>query len=172
MNVDALLITKPAIDFKNLLAISHQALGFSPAAKSDSSRRDLSDSERYLSCLAAMSDPEAPVGLASHLLAHISFSVLIAVEQFDLLEVIKTCSGMPVVPVESRFRNLYLAILHGNLQQWKDAVIAGCRLSSGEPRELFCKIMGQFESNGVGVWNDFNKRYDTDNATFYLEHRK
>ena len=84
MAVDAILIQRPAIDFAKFIGLSHKMLGYSPASQADASRRKLSDAERFLSCLAAMKDSDASAGLSPHLLAHVSFSVLLAASEREI----------------------------------------------------------------------------------------
>jgi hypothetical protein len=62
MMPDAVLIQVPSIDFRTFVGLSHKVLGRSPAASSDACRRELSDAERFLSCLAAMRDERHPWG--------------------------------------------------------------------------------------------------------------
>ena len=89
MQPDAVLIQEPAVDFTTFLGLSHQMLGYSPARAADASPRELTDAERFLSCLAALRDPEAPAGLTANLLAHVSFSVLVAADERDLLDILE-----------------------------------------------------------------------------------
>ena len=89
MMPDAVLIQVPSIDFRTFIGLSHKVLGRSPAASSDACRRELSDAERFLSCLAAMRDERAPVGLSPHLLKHVSFSAFIGADERDMLEILQ-----------------------------------------------------------------------------------
>ena len=93
MNPSAILISAPAIDFRTFIGLSHKVLGRSPAAPSDACRRELSDAERFLSCLAALRDEHAPVGLSPHLLTHVSFSAFIGADERDMLEILQLCAG-------------------------------------------------------------------------------
>lgn len=170
MNADAILITQPSIDFTTLLSLSHQALGYSIAAACDSSRKQQSDAERFLSCLAALRDPHAAAGLAPNLLTHIAFSVLIACDERDMLEVMECASGIAFVYSETVARGILLAVASGSMAQWRDAVVTGSR-REGMVRLLFNKVMGQFEAAGLNVWQDFNKRYQANNL-FLLEDKR
>ena len=100
MKPDAVLINKPSIDFTTFLGLSYEALGYSLAAKADASPRDLSDAERFLSCLAAIRDPKAPVGLFPSLLAHVSFSIFVAADERDMLDILQCVCRMPFVVAE------------------------------------------------------------------------
>ncbi len=169
MQADAVLIQQPSIDFTKFLGLSHKMFGYSPAKSADSSRRQLSDSERFLSCLAALYDQQAPVSLPPHLLSHVSFSVLLIASDRDLLDALQYCAGMPFVAADTIARGVQAAVVTGTLAQWRDAVISGCQ-AKVEPtvRILFNKILGIFESNNLRVWNDCTRKQSTDN-TLLLE---
>ena len=126
MNPTPYLIQAPSIDFRTFIGLSHKVLGRSPAAPSDACRRELSDAERFLSCLAAMRDERAPVGLSPHLLKHVSFSAFIGADERDMLEILQLCAGMPFVAVETIVRGVQAAVVTGTLSQWRDAVVSGC----------------------------------------------
>lgn len=167
MNAEAILITEPAVNFDSFLAACHTALGYSPAESSDSSRRQQSDSDRFLSCLAALHDRYAPTGLAPTLLNHVSFSVLLACNERDLIEVMECASGVHFVATDSVARGVMLAVASGTLKQWRDAVVTGSQ-RDGMVRFLYNRIQVQFEFRGLNVWTDYNKRFT--NNTFLLEY--
>lgn len=172
MNADAILITQPAINFDLFLSIAHQALGVSIAASSDASRRPQSDAERFLSCLASMT-PDKTGALAPNLLSHVSFSVLFACDERDMLEVLECAAGIPFVISETVVRDVMLAVASGHLAAWRDAVVTGSR-RNGTVRLLYNKIQGQFEATGLNIWNDFIKKHVTTNGSpmFYLEDKR
>ena len=159
MNPSAILISAPAIDFRTFIGLSHKVLGRSPAAPSDACRRELSDAERFLSCLAAMRDERASVGLSPHLLKHVSFSAFIGADERDMLEVLQLCAGMPFVAVETIVRGVQAAVVTGTLDQWKDAVVSGCSKSiDSSVRHCFNKLHGLFIAAGLNVWGDYTPR--------------
>ncbi len=169
MQADAVLIQTPNIDFTKFLGLSHKMFGFSPAKSADASHRQLNDSERFLSCLAALKDDQSPVGLPPHLLTHVSFSVLLAASERDLLDVLEYCAGMPFVAADTIARGIQAAVVTGTLAQWRDAVISGCQAEVEQTvRILFNKILGIFESNNLKVWNDCAHKQSTD-KTLLLE---
>jgi hypothetical protein len=172
MRPDAILITQPAIDFAKFVGLTHKMLGYSVASASDAARRPLSETERFLSCLNAMSDEAAPPGLPPHLLSHVSFSVLLGCDERDLLDVLQCCSGMPFVQAETQARGYFAAVVSGTLAQWRDAVESGAaRDATPSVRELFNKIMGLFEQHGLSsVWTGYQKHYTKDDQ-FYLEYK-
>jgi hypothetical protein len=162
------LISVPSIDFRTFIGLSHKVLGRSPAASSDACRRELSDAERFLSCLAALRDEGAPVGLSPHLLTHVSFSAFIGADERDMLDTLQLCGGMPFVVVETIVRGVQAAVITGTLSQWRDSVVSGCSKGIGSPvRHCFNKLHGLFTAAGLNVWGDFQTRQAPD-QTFLL----
>ena len=169
MMPDAVLIQVPSIDFRTFVGLSHKVLGRSPAASSDACRRELSDAERFLSCLAALRDERAPVGLPPHLLRHVSFSAFVGADERDMLDILQLCAGMPFVVVETVVRGVQAAVVTGTLSQWRDAVISGCSKGVEPPvRHCFNKLHGLFVDAGLNVWGDFSTRPAPDQTTFLL----
>ena len=172
MPADAILIQQPAIDFTKFIGLSHKMLGYSPASAADASRRKLSDAERFLGCLAAMKDVDAPVSLSPHLLAHVSFSVLLAASERDMLDILEYCSAMPFVATDTVARGVQATVVTGTLAQWRDAVISGCQPDvEVSVRGLFNKILSLFESACLNVWTDCERRPASDNTLLLEDHR-
>lgn len=172
MQADAVLIQQPAIDFTRFLGLSHQMLGYSPASASDASHKVLSDSERFLSCLAAFKDQNAPVSLPPHLLTHVSFSVLVAADDRDMLDILQYCAGMPFVVADTVVRGVQVAVITGTLAKWRDAVISGSQPGvEGSVRALLNKILARFEQARLNVWADCQRKPSPD-RTFLLEDKR
>jgi hypothetical protein len=172
MMPDAVLIQVPSIDFRTFIGLSHKVLGRSPSATSDACRRELSDAERFLSCLAAMRDEKAPVGLSPHLLKHVSFSAFIGADERDMLEILQL-AGMPFVVVETIVRGVQAAVVTGTLAQWRDAVVSGCAKGAPTPvRHCFNKLHGLFASAGLNVWQDYTPRSNPDQTYLLLEDKR
>lgn len=171
MTPECVLIQQPAVDFGTFLSLSREALGYSPADASDGTARELSDAERFLSCLAAMRDEKAAVGLAPALLNHVSFSAMIVADDRDALDIFQA-AGMPFVVVETVKRGILLAVMTGTLAQWRDAVKTGTALNQQvNTRACYCKLMVIFEQAGLGnVWQNFDRKPSTDRL-FYLENK-
>jgi len=172
MQFDAVLIQRPAIDFTTFLGLSHKMFGHSPASAADRNRRQLNDAERFLSCLAALKDTNAPVGLPPNLLTHVSFSVLLATSERDLLDVLGYCARMPFVAADTVVRGIQAAVITGTLAEWRDAVISGCQANvEVTVRALFNKILSIFEAANLNVWSDCTRRPSKDN-TLLLEDKR
>ena len=172
MMPDAVLVQVPSIDFRTFIGLGHKVLGRSPSATSDACRRELSDAERFLSCLAAMRDERAPVGLSPHLLKHVSFSAFIGADERDMLEILQL-AGMPFVVVDTIVRGVQAAVVTGTLDQWRDAVVSGCAKGIPTPvRHCFNKLHGLFTAAGLNVWQDYSPRRDTDQTYLLLEDKR
>jgi hypothetical protein len=170
---DCVLVSAPAIDFRTLIGLSHKVLGRSPAAASDACRRELSDAERFLSCLAALRDERAPVGLSPHLLQHVSFSAFIGADERDMLEILQLCAAMPFVVVETVVRGVQAAVVTGTLSQWRDAVVSGCSKGvDSSVRHCFNKLHGLFIAAGLNVWGDYTPRRAPDQTFLLLEDKR
>jgi len=173
MPPSVVLIQQPKIDFDTLLTLTNKLLGYSPAAKIDQSRLEHSDAERFISCLAALRDPNAPAGITPNLLGHASYSALIAADERDVLDILEAVSGMHFVVAETVSRGVMLAVVTGTLAQWRDAVKTGTS-QNGElnVRACWCHIMSLFTQAGLAnLWKDCVTKPLKDN-TFYLEDKR
>jgi hypothetical protein len=115
-----------------------------------------------------MKDAHAKVGLSPHLLAHVSFSVLITADERDMQDILEYCSGMPFVITDTVARSVQVSVVTGTLAQWRSAVISGCQ-PTVEPtvRMLFNRIVSLFESVNLNVWMDCERK--SEGPTFLLE---
>lgn len=163
---EAVLITQPCVNFGSFLSACNEALGYPINAEVDRSATKMSDSEKFLTCLASIRDHNDP--FSKSLLYHVSFSAILVCDEDDLLLAMSQCAGMSFVTSDTVAKRISLGVVTGNLAQWRDAVISGCELSRVRP--LFNKLMDQFLAQGLNVWGDFNRKYD--NGTFLLEHKK
>ncbi len=167
MPVEAVLITGPAIDFNSLLSLTHEALGYSIAENADTCGRKLVDTEKYLSCLAALKGSE----ITPHLFVHVSFAVLVLAEERDLLDILEY-ANMPFVRADTLAPGVKLALLTGNLVQWRDAV-ASATSETVPPtvRTCYSKILHLFDRVGLSsVWSEFNRTPAPDRSGYLLEY--
>jgi hypothetical protein len=170
MQALAILIQSPCVDFAKFLSVSHEMFGCSISASSDASQKQLNDTERFLNCLASMKDQNAPVTLPPHLLTHVSFSVLVATDERDMLDVLECCSSMAFTVADTLARGVQAAVISGTLSQWKTAVLSGCEYSTeASVRFLFNKVLAIFEAANLCVWQDFKRTTHRDDNTLYLE---
>lgn len=174
MPAEALLIAEPAIDFTTFLGMSSKALGYSPASAADASHKKLSNTEKFLSCLAALRDKRAPAGITLNLLSHASFSILVIAEEEDLLDILECASEMSFVRAPTVMRGIEIAIVSGTLAKWRDAVKCGMNEVVEPPvRLLWTKVMTIFERLGLAsVWSDSTKKPSPDSIGFLLEDKR
>lgn len=173
MNPEAILITQPSVDFRTFIGLAHQVMGRSPAEAADACRRELSDAEKFLSCLASLRDAKVGVGLSPYLLSHVSFSAFIGADDRDLLDILQCCAGMPFVTAETTVRGAQIAVVTGTLAQWRDAIASGCRKDVEPPvRYCFNRLHGWFTATGLNVWGDFQIRPAPDHTFLLLEDKR
>ncbi len=172
MKPNAALVNRPSIDFKTFLGLTYQATGRSVSSKADVSTRDLSDAERFISCLAAIRAPKAAAVFVPSLLTHVSFSLFLAADEGDMIDILQASAGMPFVMAETIANNVKIAVITGTLAQWRDAVTSGSTPSVLMPvRQCFNKIYALFEAAGLDVWTGFRAKSAPD-QTFYLEDKR
>jgi len=170
MTPEVILINRPAIDFQSLLGITLKVLGYSLSRASDNVQREMSDAERFLSCLAAMR--ETPT-LAPKLLSHTLFSALVVAAERDMTDILECCSGMAFVIADTLARGIQCSIISGTLAKWRDAVASGCE-ADVEPqvRFAFNKLLGLFTDEHLNLWTDYCMKQAPDNITFLLEDKR
>lgn len=165
---EALLIQQPCVDFNTFLGACNKVLGYNPSKRSDATNRQIPDTERFLSCLSAIIDASAPVGLPPSLLTHVSFSMIVVTQDRDMQDVLQYCAGMPFVIADTVARGVQVSVITGTLAEWRDAIISGCNTAAEETvRGLFNKILGIFEAARLNVWTDCVKKQQ--GQTFSLE---
>ena len=167
------LVQKPSIDFDSLIGIGNEVLGYSPATAADQEPRRLSQTEKFLSCLASFNSQSAPVGLSPHLLGHSSFSVLVCAAERDLIDILEVASGMSFVTGDTIMRGAMVAVITGNLTQWRDAVVSG--LDSQQDlvvRGCYALLLNIFDDEGLTpVWSAFDRR-TSDQGLPLLTHKR
>jgi hypothetical protein len=172
MQPDVVVIAHTAIDFNLFVGLAREILGFNLASAVDGSPKRLSDGERFLSCLAAMRNPEAAVGMQPCLLSHVALSVFLAADEPDLAAILECVSGMSFVTAETVKRGCRCAVISGTLAQWRDAIRSGSTPAADQMvRVCFNKIYQQFCGAGLNIWTDCNVRQAPDN-TLLLEDKR
>lgn len=174
MRPEVTIIGRPGVDFDTFLGVAMKVIGRSPSASADASGIQLSDTSRFLSCLASVSDAKAKVELNQKFLPHAAFSLLTILDEEDILGVLECASGMSFVTTETLVRHVYMLVITGTLSQWKAAVVAGSSTSTIESsvRYLFNKIQGLFQAEGINMWTDYRQKQSSDQVTFLLEDKR
>ena len=154
--MNTVIIKRPSIDFHTFLDVANSALGYSPAVSSDSSKRKLSDAERFISYLAAIRDSDAKAGFIDSLLAHLSYSVLLAAPEKEILGIISYLDGASFVVTETVISGVSLAVITGSLLQWKNAIADGLAAKSSG-RRCYNELYNLFIDERLNVWSDYKK---------------
>lgn len=170
MATNAILISKPAVNFDTFLRAANMAVGRNIADKVDEVRSVVGDDEKFVSLLANLASPDAPVGLHHDLLNHLSYSALLVCPIYDILQILSVASGMVFAVGEARGDHAVM-VLTGTLEQWRVAIENGTdRRQPDGTRELYCRLMERFETVGLGkLWSRLEKQWDSEHI-FRLTH--
>jgi hypothetical protein len=169
---EAVLITKPNIDFNAFLSLSRQALGRSIASKADACQREMSDAEKFLCCLGAILTAKANPGFIPSLLHHVSFSIFIGAENRDMQDILQCSAGMPFVIADTIDGQIQIGVITGTFAQWRDAVKSGSESAAELPvRQCFNRNCTFFKAADLNVWTDFRAKAAPD-QTFDLEDKR
>ena len=117
MTSNAILISKPTVNFDSFLASASLATSRNLAEKTDQ-LRGIGDDEKFVSCLAALAEPNAPIGLHHELLNHVTYSAFIVCPIYDVLQVLSVASGMVFSVGEARGHHSAM-VLTGTLVEGK-----------------------------------------------------
>lgn len=168
----SIFVAQPAVAFPVLLQACDEMLVHKVTQSVDDTVKRLSDSERFLSILAAMSDSQALVGLPPNLLTHVVFSVLTVATDVDMLDILESCSGMPFTHTETKARGCVIAVITGSLQQWRDAVVTGTKHNQMTIRSGFNQIHDLFVQAGLcSIWNDYEQKPQDDGTYTLIEYK-
>jgi len=77
--------------------------------------------------------------------------------------------GMPICPTERCRRGTWCVIVSGSLDQWKTAIVDGCR-SFGDVQSAYNQLFSRFTNLGLGYLFQDYKTVDRGNQ-FLLEHK-
>ena len=169
MFCDAAVISSTDIDFTKLIAATSRVVGHTVSAASDASARKISKYEKFVSCLNALKNKDAPVGLEAVYLSHLHFGVLFVCDSRTVEDSIPHLAGMAITTVPTVATGVICAVASGDLRAWKSSVITGTQ--DDKCRVLFCSIMTALESVGVGsIWSAKTKRPVGD--VFQLEDKR
>lgn len=165
-------IVQPGIAFGILLKACDEVLDHKVTQGIDNTEKKLSDTERFLSILAAMRDVEAKAGLTPNLLTHVSFSVLTISSEADMMDILEACSTMGFTYAETKMRGCLVAVITGTIQQWRDAIVTGTQHSQATIRGGFNQMHDLFVQVGLyQIWSDFEQKAQDDGSYTLIEYK-
>lgn len=146
------------IDWKSFLADGQKVMGHSISGTIDQykMKQDLSAYIATLANLDSDSDPHTAIKHASYLLRHASATFMCAIPA-GLLNQLREQTDLAISSVQANevFR---LAIVSGDLMQWKQTVVAcSSDLATTELRMLCNQFMTYFESAGLNLWTEMSR---------------
>lgn len=162
--VEALLITRPKIDFNNLFLATSQALGRSITKEIDSISRELPDGEKLILALDSFSKATNELFFLHYtFLCYCDKETAYRVREWTKLDVASQTS----------LDGEIIFFATGSLETWRQAIEACCSEKSDfNLRLLFDKILLIFEKEGLSsVWATKRKRTLRD-KTFLIEDKR
>jgi hypothetical protein len=168
------LIALPSIDWENYLKDVAELTGHSPTSSIDKSRIRWTDLAKYVISLGEFKgrfDPNISFGMPP-LLTHLFFSFLAEASTTTIFKIMEL-TDLAVVSAPRKQPKGRVAVVSGNLKQWKDAIVTalGVKHSSEilwifkECHQVFCQL------GLTSVWHDYRKRPVT-KQTYLLEYKK
>jgi hypothetical protein len=168
----SIFISQPSVAFSALLGACDELLDYSVTRGIDNTSKRLSDSEKFLSILSSFKGDIPATGFPPNLLTHVSFSVLTAACEADMMDILESCSGMPFVYAETKMRSIIATVITGTMQQWRDAVVAGSNHAEHSIRSCFNQIHDLFVQVGLhSVWDDYEQQPGSDGTYGFIEYK-
>jgi len=172
MFVTAELIAESSIDWQKYLTLTRQILGRSVSQGLDSYNMRADSLAAFICTLDEIdtqaSDPVLSLRLGEGFLELISFTFLIVADNKTFCKLV-SCSNIKFINKETIRPEVDLAIAHGTLAEWKNAILylskVGADTTCRKMANTFQKIL---ESKGLQqVFSQYNKANVTD-GTFLL----
>ncbi len=174
---EILAIEQSAVNFKQFLVIAKNLLGRSITASLDAHKMEVGSLASFIQVLDEMSaessNPATSLREAGDLLKHLHFTFLATVDLDTYVELLET-SGLNFTSVETSRRGVMMAIVSGNLLEWRTAVINTLTHNrAGYNVQAFMnKVITWFEVAGLGgLWSNFTKTSGL-GGLFLLTHNK
>jgi len=167
------LLTQPLPDLIALNKLSREALGFAASTAADSSRRVLTEVEKFLASISSMQSGSPVEVPQADTLRHVSISFLIIASEHTAMEVKNTCCGAACTTIRTLVPDIDLVIISDHLLGWRHSIILGCSGDgSREARECFNNIHNIVSNRIIStLWQGYQKPGQSD-KTFRLEKKK
>jgi hypothetical protein len=162
------------VAYENYLSTVTKLTGRTPSKGIDSCQSTLSDFAKYSASLAEFHlkrelDPKQALRRPGPWLRHTFFSILLLESPMLLLR-LSEATDLDVLSTKGN--DGYVAIVSGNLEVWRNAVITCCQLDVLlSLRSLFNEVKSMFEQIGLAdIWFGFSSQGLPD-GTFFLEYK-
>lgn len=173
--IEAIIVSRPKIDFQNLFLAASQALGRTISDAIDAHKGSLSDPAKMISAITNFSEgginAKDHIRGADHELLFLHYTFLCHSDR----ETFATLREWTKLDLRSQpsFANEFVFFAAGTVAEWKRACLDCCtRKASFNLRLLFDKIVLRLETEGIGdIWFETRKKSMPD-QTFLLEKPK
>lgn len=169
--IEVFPLSETKVNWESFLKITKQGLGRNVTSGVDAKRIPCDSLKAYLMCLGEMSNENSDAirfardaGVA---LRQVSVSFCVATTTAALYQIgIGGCLGILEADHDKSYT---LAIVSGNLEQWRSTIINGSAIEADHDLRLFCnRVLAQFEKMDLGIiFDNYAKRNQSD-YTFAL----
>ena len=172
----AILVSKPDVDFKNLLFLCKSFLNRSISAGLDKQNRPVKDAAGYICLLdefaAPGSEPSFSLQEAGSLLKHLHYSFLVAVMKRDYVRLLEV-TGLHFTVSEDMPEGNVLAVVSGNLSEIRTCIINLSTTRASVPERHFVnKILEQLDLQGLGqLFAAYSRAKERDGTVLLLERK-
>jgi hypothetical protein len=170
--IEIFLATETKVDWQTVLKVSTQGLGRNITASVDARRIPCNSLKAFLMCLGEFygpnSDPIRHAREAGMALRQISIGIMVATSTEFLYEIAVGGSGLAILEADHD-RPYTVALISGNLENWRNTIINGCAIGASYALRLFCnKVVAQFDKMDLGIIFDNYARRTQQDQTFAL----
>lgn len=172
----AILVSKPDVDFKNLLFLCKSFLNRSISAGLDKQNRPAKDAAGYICLLdefaAPGSEPSFSLQEAGDLLKHLHFSFLCAMMRRDYITLLEK-TGLHFTVSEEMPEGNVLAMVSGTLSEWRTCVICLSTTRANQSERHFAnKILEQLDLQGLSqLFAAYSRARERDGTVLLLERK-
>ena len=150
------IISRNNVDFKNLLAGIHVATGKRAADEVDRLDYKVLDDVKYGMCLSSLLGENLTSPAVE---AHLHFTVMVLVEEYDLNEVITTGSVLNWAGSTTTARGKLVGLMSGTLNQWRQVVTSGMvKMGTKEVQKFYFDLAVLFKQEGFDFGVDTSPR--------------
>ena len=176
MSPDAILISKPEIHWEKFLNASSSLLERSLTSDMDAKKIPVGDCASFIGALATLKNPNADLHVTlrdgDKILRHVSLSFLCFMDAPVFFEFMEHTRLAFINTPSKRIEGVF-AIVSGNLETWKDAVLSCSKLDkSHDLRFLMNKILLILDRQNLGELFGSYSKTSLNDKTFILELKK
>lgn len=168
--VELIPIVSPQIDWPKLLGVANQVLGVSISGSFDAAK--ISPSSRaFVISMNDLNQTTPALDIDVSALRHLSYTFLAIMLEGTYLDVIEESPLIFTSSMTTR-PGIRIAVLSGNLLDWKEAIACYSGSSNPDVKQFGIKVHTYFDSIGLGdIWKHYFRVKKSDQTTHLVRHK-